>query len=103
MALKRTSNRQPHQALALKKILRRCSSFVGESEDELIQDVPKGHFVVYVGQHRIRYIIPVTWLAHPEFKALLRQSEEEYGFKHEMGITIPCDEPFFLSVVSTLG
>jgi len=88
--------------MALRKILKRCSSF-GKNEDGRPQDVPKGHFVVYVGSDRTRYIVPITWLAYPEFKTLLQQAEEEYGFKHEMGITIPCDEAFFLSLVSTFG
>ncbi|CAL9172240.1 unnamed protein product [Musa hybrid cultivar] len=65
-------------------------------------DVPRGHFVVYVGKNRSRYIVPISYLDHPEFQSLLRQSEEEFGFKHHMGLTIPCDEVAFRSLTSSL-
>ncbi|KAK9284802.1 hypothetical protein L1049_023979 [Liquidambar formosana] len=32
------------------------------------------------------------WLTHPEFQSLLQRSEEEFGFNHDMGLTIPCEE-----------
>ncbi|ESQ39154.1 hypothetical protein EUTSA_v10001787mg [Eutrema salsugineum] len=55
--------------------------------------VPKGHLAVYVGQkdgdfHRV--LVPIVYFNHPLFGELLRESEEEYGFCHEGGITIPC-------------
>ncbi|XP_057541651.1 protein SMALL AUXIN UP-REGULATED RNA 9-like [Amaranthus tricolor] len=102
MALKRSKRQPQGQPLALKKIIKRCSSFGKSHDNEVCQDVPKGHFVVYVGENRTRYIIPISWLEHGQFKALLQQAEEEYGFKHNMGITIPCDEAVFLSIVSSL-
>ncbi|KAH7519607.1 auxin-responsive protein SAUR36 [Ziziphus jujuba] len=55
--------------------------------------VPKGHLAVYVGQkdgdfHRV--LVPVIYFNHPLFSQLLREAEEEYGFQHQGGITIPC-------------
>ena len=55
--------------------------------------VPKGHLAVYVGQkdgdfHRV--LVPVIYFNHPLFSELLREAEEEYGFQHQGGITIPC-------------
>lgn len=55
--------------------------------------VPKGHLAVYVGQkdgelHRV--LVPVIYFNHPLFGELLKQAEEEFGFHHEGGITIPC-------------
>ncbi|CAA7050689.1 unnamed protein product [Microthlaspi erraticum] len=55
--------------------------------------VPKGHLAVYVGQqdgdfHRV--LVPIVYFNHPLFGELLRESEKEYGFRHEGGITIPC-------------
>ncbi|KAG5394214.1 hypothetical protein IGI04_024177 [Brassica rapa subsp. trilocularis] len=89
MAIKKSS-----QAASIKKILKRCSSSLGKNknvtdcyykqEDGLPQDVPKGHFPVYVGPNRSRYIIPISWLEHSEFQTLLRLAEEEYGFDHNM-------------------
>ncbi|CAH8385036.1 unnamed protein product [Eruca vesicaria subsp. sativa] len=98
MAIKRSS-----QAATIKQILKRCSSSLGKTkkqEDGLPQDVPKGHFPVYVGPNRSRYIVPISWLEHSEFQTLLRLAEEEYGFDHNMGVIIPCDEVFFNSLIS---
>ncbi|URD90704.1 Auxin responsive protein [Musa troglodytarum] len=52
---------------------------------------PKGHLAVYVGggQPR-RYVVPVIYFNHPLFGELLREAEEEFGFHHPGGITIPC-------------
>ncbi|KAJ7950942.1 auxin-responsive protein SAUR36-like [Quillaja saponaria] len=55
--------------------------------------VPKGHLAVYVGQkdgdcHRV--LVPVIYFNHPLFGELLREAEEEYGYQHQGGITIPC-------------
>lgn len=94
------------QTAVLKQILKRCSSFGkknGYNEQGLIpDDVPKGHFAVYVGQNRSRYIVPISWLAHPEFQSLLQRAEEEFGFDHDMGITIPCEEVVFRNLTATI-
>lgn len=94
----------------LKQIVKRCSSLGKKSsngynnhEDGLPRDVPKGHFAVYVGDSRSRYIVPITLLSHPDFLCLLHQSEEEFGFHHGMGITIPCEEVVFRSLTSMIG
>lgn len=68
----------------------------------LPDDVPKGHFAVYVGQSRSRHIVPISWLAHPEFQSLLRIAEEEFGFNHNMGLTIPCEEVAFQSLTAMI-
>ncbi|KAM0942331.1 putative small auxin-up RNA [Dioscorea sansibarensis] len=102
----RKSNKLP-QAAALKQMLRRCSSLgrrqgVGADEDGLPGDVPKGHFAVYVGENRSRFIVPISYLSHPEFQSLLRRAEEEFGFDHDMGLTIPCEEVVFRSLTSMI-
>ncbi|XP_008791264.1 auxin-responsive protein SAUR50 [Phoenix dactylifera] len=99
------------QAMVLKQILKRCSSLGrkqglggggGGEEEGLPDDVPKGHFAVYVGENRSRFIVPISYLTHPEFQSLLRQAEEEFGFGHDMGLTIPCEEVVFRSLTSSL-
>ncbi|KAI0500233.1 hypothetical protein KFK09_018442 [Dendrobium nobile] len=105
MALKKTSKLP--QAATLKQILKRCSSLgrkqaMGD-EEGLPVDVPKGHFAVYVGENRSRFIVPISLLSHPEFQILLRAAEEEFGFSHEMGLTIPCEEVVFRSLTCLLG
>ncbi|XP_060168533.1 protein SMALL AUXIN UP-REGULATED RNA 12-like [Lycium barbarum] len=93
------------QAAVLKQILS-CSSLGMkqgyDDEFHLPIDVPKGHFAVYVGENRTRFIVPISFLTHPEFQCLLQRAEEEFGFNHDMGITIPCEEAVFRSLTSML-
>ncbi|KAF9686740.1 hypothetical protein SADUNF_Sadunf02G0020800 [Salix dunnii] len=98
----RKSNKLPQTAV-IKQILKRCSS-LGKKQgyhdhEGLPLDVPKGHFVVYVGENRSRYIVPISILSRPEFQTLLHQAEEEFGFDHDMGLTIPCEEVVFQSIL----
>nr|GMD33652.1 auxin-responsive protein SAUR61-like isoform X1 [Ipomoea batatas] len=54
-------------------------------------DVPKGYLAVYVGPELRRFIIPTSYLSDPLFKVLLEKVEEEFGFDHSGGLTIPCE------------
>ncbi|PON99963.1 Small auxin-up RNA [Trema orientale] len=84
-----------------KKILRRSSlSFASMS-----LDVPKGYFVVYVGENqKRRYVVPISLLKQPSFQELLSQAEEEFGYDHQMGgLTIPCREDIFVDLASCLN
>ncbi|CAA6666681.1 unnamed protein product [Spirodela intermedia] len=63
---------------------------------------PRGHFAVYVGDSRNRHIVPISLLSHPQFQLLLQWAEEEFGFDHQMGLTLPCDELFFIFLTSAL-
>ncbi|KAK1439195.1 hypothetical protein QVD17_05011 [Tagetes erecta] len=104
MGLRSRSQSKQSQALAIKKILKKCSSFGKNNDDSgLPNDVPRGHFVVYVGERRSRYIVPITCLDHPTFQDLLQRSEEEFGFHHDMGIILPCQEIDFLSFFSMIA
>ncbi|VFQ78377.1 unnamed protein product [Cuscuta campestris] len=104
----RKSSKLLSQAAVLKQIIKKCSTQFRQrhgwyDEDEgLPGDVPKGHFAVYIGEKRSRYIVPISILSHPQFQLLLRQAEEEFGFHHDMGITIPCDEKSFQSLTAML-
>ncbi|VVA91915.1 unnamed protein product [Arabis nemorensis] len=99
------------QTAMIKQILKRCSSLGKKQNSEyndqhdgdyLPQDVPKGHFVVYVGENRVRYVLPISFLTRPEFQVLLQQAEEEFGFDHDMGLTIPCEEVAFKSLLASM-
>ncbi|XP_073147520.1 auxin-responsive protein SAUR50-like [Henckelia pumila] len=105
MAIKK-SNKMSQKAV-IKQIVRRCSSLGkrsqgGDGEEGLPVDVPKGHFVVYVGKNRSRFIVPISFLSRPEFQSLLQLAEEEFGFDHENGLTLPCDENLFQALTSSL-
>jgi len=76
---------------------------MGRSCSALPTDVPKGHCAVYVGSERCRFVIPTTYLNHSLFRVLLEKAEEEYGFDHQMGLTIPCEEVAFHYLTSMLG
>ncbi|KAI8537030.1 hypothetical protein RHMOL_Rhmol10G0303300 [Rhododendron molle] len=72
MALKKL-NRTPSTA-SLKQIIKKSLSSFGRKYEEnygLPVDVPEGHFAVYVGEIRRRYIVPISWLGHPQFQSLL--------------------------------
>ncbi|KAK3423845.1 hypothetical protein EUGRSUZ_F00603 [Eucalyptus grandis] len=90
------------QTAVIKQIVRRCSSFGknrhASDQEGLPLDVPKGHFVVYVGECRSRHVVPIDFLSRPEFQSLLQQAEEQFGFHHEAGLTIPCEEEEFVSL-----
>ncbi|XP_057964116.1 auxin-induced protein 15A-like [Malania oleifera] len=70
-----------------------------------ITDVPKGHFVVYVGEIcKKRFVVPISYLKHPSFQNLLSHAEEEFGFDHPMGgLTIPCEVEEFLVLTHGLN
>ncbi|CAN6463605.1 unnamed protein product [Victoria cruziana] len=65
--------------------------------------VPKGHFAVYVGENRKRFVIPTSYLKNPIFQALLRRAEEEFGFEHQSGLTIPCNEDAFQALTAQMA
>ncbi|GAB4853686.1 hypothetical protein Ancab_017877 [Ancistrocladus abbreviatus] len=75
----------------------KSSNVLCDSDEEGCQSpepppgVPKGYLAVYVGQELRRFIIPTSFLSHHLFKMLLEKAEEEYGFDHTGGLTIPCE------------
>lgn len=72
-----------------------------KKENEAIpKDVPRGHLVVYVGADYKRFVIKMSLLKHPIFKALLDQAEDAYDSSR---LWIPCDVSTFLDVVRCSG
>ncbi|GKB93169.1 auxin-responsive protein SAUR50-like protein [Tanacetum coccineum] len=63
------------------------------------QDVEEGHFVAAVKcQKPKRFVVELTCLSNPSFLRLLEEAGDEYGFKHEGAIEIPC-EPHELQMI----
>lgn len=92
------SNESTHAGIspAISKRLKGCNVYV-DSDEETCQspepphDVPRGYLAVYVGPELRRFIIPTSYLSDPLFKVLLEKVEEEFGFDHSGGLTIPCE------------
>ncbi|KAH0880161.1 hypothetical protein HID58_067555 [Brassica napus] len=60
--------------------------------------VPRGHLAVYVGDEMQRFVIPTKYLQYPEFKVLMEEVADEFGYEHEGGIHIPCEESTSASI-----
>jgi len=58
-------------------------------------EIPEGSLAVYVGEERRKFVIPTVYLSHPIFLMLLDKAHEEYGFKQEGGLTVPCTVEVF--------
>lgn len=67
------------------------------------EDVPKGHFVVYVGEECRRYVIEIAVLKNPMFKALLDSAEEMFGFANGPKLYLPCKEYAFVRILQCIG
>ncbi|WOG84732.1 hypothetical protein DCAR_0103916 [Daucus carota subsp. sativus] len=87
----------PSIALVVKKMSKLRSSN--------LSNVPKGHLPVYVGETiKKRFVVPLSYLNHPSFQALLLRAQEESGFDHPMGgLTIPCREDAFIDLTLQLS
>ncbi|KAL4560495.1 hypothetical protein LXL04_032647 [Taraxacum kok-saghyz] len=70
--------------------------FEGKWEKEVVA----GHFAVVAVkcEKPKRFVVELRCLTNPGFLRLLKKAGEEYGFKHEGAIVIPC-EPRELQMV----
>ncbi|KAJ4721010.1 Auxin-responsive protein [Melia azedarach] len=72
-------------------------------EIEVSGRAPKGHFVVYVGEERMRrFVVPLSCLKDPTFQKLLQKAAEEFGFPGQKRIVLPCDESTFLTLLTSI-
>ncbi|PWA92735.1 Auxin responsive SAUR protein [Artemisia annua] len=67
-------------------------------------ETPKGYFSIYVGESRKkRFLVPLAYLRHPSFQALLNLAQDEFGYTHPMGgLTFPCKEETFIEVTQDI-
>ncbi|KAL5554228.1 hypothetical protein UlMin_041629 [Ulmus minor] len=63
------------------------------------EQVPKGFLVVYVGPELRRFVIPMSCLSMPDFRALMDKVAEEYGFEQKGALELPCDEEHFQQIL----
>ncbi|URE15878.1 hypothetical protein MUK42_11782 [Musa troglodytarum] len=64
--------------------------------------VPKGCLVVYVGDEMRRFVIPISYLRLPTFRAQMERVAKEFGFHHVGGLQIPCEEEHFEELLRVL-
>ncbi|VFQ58743.1 unnamed protein product [Cuscuta campestris] len=64
--------------------------------------VPEGHLPVYVGEEMERFVVSAELLNHPVFVRLLNQSAQEYGYKQQGALRIPCHVLVFERVLDAL-
>ncbi|VVA99022.1 unnamed protein product [Arabis nemorensis] len=70
----------------------------GRTRDQ--NGVPRGHLAVYVGREEMqRFVIPTKYLEYPEFRVLMDEVADEFGYEHEGGIHIPCEESVFEEIL----
>ncbi|KAL8204922.1 hypothetical protein R6Q57_010545 [Mikania cordata] len=57
------------------------------------EDVKEGHFAVVAVkcEKPTRFVVELRCLTNPGFLRLLNKAGEEYGFKHDGAIEIPCE------------
>ncbi|XP_062014096.1 auxin-induced protein 6B-like [Rosa rugosa] len=55
-------------------------------------NVEQGQFAVMAvhGEEEKRFVVPLSYLTHPNFLKLLEQAAEEYGFNYKGALTVPC-------------
>ncbi|XP_010254454.1 PREDICTED: auxin-responsive protein SAUR36-like [Nelumbo nucifera] len=55
-------------------------------------DVKEGHFAVFAvkGEERKRFVVELAYLTDPHFLRLLSLAEEEFGFKQQGALVVPC-------------
>ncbi|KAJ1429256.1 Small auxin-up RNA [Sesbania bispinosa] len=65
--------------------------------------VTKGYIAVYVGPQFRRFVIPISFLAMPDFTVLMETVAEEFGCDHHGhgALHIPCDEHHFHHILTT--
>ncbi|KAJ0258974.1 SAUR-like auxin-responsive protein family [Hirschfeldia incana] len=85
------------------------SPLIGEADDTSSTAVaaaaktPTGSCAVYVGEGRVRCVVPTSYLNHPLFRMLLDKSHDElHCFGHKVMLVVPCSLSVFQDVVNAI-
>lgn len=73
---------------------------VDEARAEL--EIPKKHFVVCVGANSRQYVVPLSYLSIPAFRALMDASFEQFGYQKDGPMQLPCEEAAFEELLENL-
>ncbi|KAK7291537.1 hypothetical protein RIF29_06763 [Crotalaria pallida] len=66
------------------------------------QVAPQGCLAVYVGAERQRFVIKIKHANHPLFKMLLEAAENEYGYRNDGPLWLPCDVDLFCEALGEI-
>ncbi|XP_061373761.1 auxin-responsive protein SAUR71-like [Gastrolobium bilobum] len=66
------------------------------------QVAPQGCLFVYVGHERQRFVIKIKLTNHPLFKTLLDAAENEYGYRNDGPLWLPCNVDFFCEALAEM-
>ncbi|CAH1452568.1 unnamed protein product [Lactuca virosa] len=63
-----------------------------KNRESVPEDVKEGHVAVIASNEdeERRFIVPLAYLGRSSFKMLLESAAEEYGFRHEGALIVPC-------------
>lgn len=64
--------------------------------------VPHGCVSVYVGAERQRFVIKIKMANHPLFMTLLDAAENEYGYRNDGPLWLPCDVDLFCETLAEM-
>lgn len=65
-------------------------------------EVPKKHFAVRVGANAKQYVVPVSYISIPSFRALMDKSIEVFGSQRHAPLLLPCEEEAFEELLMNL-
>ncbi|XP_010505151.1 PREDICTED: auxin-responsive protein SAUR15-like [Camelina sativa] len=64
---------------------------------------PTGTFAVYVGEERVKRVVPTSYLNHPLFRMLLDKSHDEFlCSEQKVMLVVPCSLSVFQDVVNAV-
>ncbi|CAL5039911.1 unnamed protein product [Urochloa decumbens] len=87
----------------MRELMRRLSFSDRVSDGSVGGGVPRGCVPVLVcdgGEEGERFVVRVEALRHPSFAALLEMAAQEFGYKQEGVLRVPCDVRHFKDVLA---
>ncbi|GAB4824634.1 hypothetical protein Ancab_007506 [Ancistrocladus abbreviatus] len=80
------------------------SHYTRLSSDGDNHETRKGYVPVMVGSEGVKekFMVPIEFIKHPSIVAMLELSADEFGYKQEGVIQIPCEPECFREIINKL-
>ncbi|CAH8387254.1 unnamed protein product [Eruca vesicaria subsp. sativa] len=76
---------------------------LGEGDDTSPTKTSTGTFAVYVGEERVKQVVPTSYLKHPLFRMLLDKSRDEFHCTDQkVMLVVPCSLSAFQDVLNAI-